>query len=94
MAGINVKNIALILGVSVFDIGTGLYDRLVNGIGVLNSLAALTGAIPFKADTIHPFSGAWATAGIIGVVLVVFVVAYLVFMLVGLGGVGSMGGRR
>jgi hypothetical protein len=35
---INFKNIALILGVSVLDIGCGVYDRTVNNAGVLKSI--------------------------------------------------------
>lgn len=44
---INFKNIALILGVSVLDIGCGVYDRIVNNTGVIKSIeefAATTSA--------------------------------------------------
>lgn len=40
---INIKNIALILGVSIFDICCGMYDRIFNNNGV----------IKFVSDTIY-----------------------------------------
>jgi hypothetical protein len=35
MARINIKNIALVLGVTVFNMGVGLYDRIINSVGIL-----------------------------------------------------------
>jgi hypothetical protein len=42
MAKINTRNIALIVIITVLDIGVGLYDRLVNGIGVINAASGFT----------------------------------------------------
>jgi hypothetical protein len=36
---INVKNIALILGVSIIDIGCGMYDRIFNNSGVIKLIS-------------------------------------------------------
>lgn len=44
MAKINVTNVILIIGVTVFNMAVGLYDRLVNGVGVIDSLLKLAAA--------------------------------------------------
>jgi len=36
---INIKNISLILGVSVIDIGCGMYDRIFNNSGVIKLIS-------------------------------------------------------
>jgi|WetSurMetagenome_2_1015567.scaffolds.fasta_scaffold1800048_1 hypothetical protein len=39
MRKINFKNIALVIGVSIFDIAIGIYDRIVNNTGFLKGLS-------------------------------------------------------
>jgi hypothetical protein len=39
MRKINFKNIALVIGVSIFDIAIGAYDRIVNNTGFLKGLS-------------------------------------------------------
>lgn len=57
---INVKNIALILGVSVFDIACGMYDRIVNNSGVIKWV---TDAITSGAQNVAT-SAAWNTTNV------------------------------
>jgi len=38
MAKINTRNVALVIAITVLDIGAGLYDRLYNGIGVIDGI--------------------------------------------------------
>ena len=41
MAKINVRNIALILGVTIFNISAGFYDRFINGAGIIKLIAGI-----------------------------------------------------
>lgn len=41
MAKINVRNIVLILGVTIFNISAGFYDRLFNGAGIIKLIASM-----------------------------------------------------
>lgn len=41
MAKINIRNIILVLGVTVFDVVVGFCDRIINGIGIIKSLAMM-----------------------------------------------------
>lgn len=41
MAKINTKNIALILGMTIFDIAIGFYDRFFDNVGVINWLVTM-----------------------------------------------------
>jgi hypothetical protein len=57
---INVKNIALILGVSIFDIFCGMYDRIVNDSGVVKWI---TDVVTSGAQNVAT-SAAWNTTNV------------------------------
>ncbi len=60
---INVKNIALILGVSSLDISCGIYDRIVNNSGVIKYVSEWVAG--FYNAAINPaMSSPWETSNV------------------------------
>jgi hypothetical protein len=45
MRKINVKNIALIIGITAFDLGVGFYDRFVNSTGIIKGILETINAV-------------------------------------------------
>ena len=56
---INWNNIALIIGVSLFDIAAGAYDRIVNNSGMLKSVSDWYVSISSQTPVVPAVSSAW-----------------------------------
>ena len=61
MRKINFRNIALVIGVSVFDIALGAYDRIVNNTGFLKGASDWYGGLTSQAVAL-PASTVWNTS--------------------------------
>jgi hypothetical protein len=97
MRKINFKNIALVIGVSVFDIALGAYDRIVNNTGFLKGAsdwyASVTSqAVALPASTVWNTStvslatttqSSFALGSIVAIVMVAVAVLGVLFMMVG-----------
>ena len=97
MRKINFKNIALVIGVSIFDIAIGAYDRIVNNTGFLKGTSDWYASVTSQAVAL-PASTVWNTStvslatstqssfGLLSMVLIVMVavgVMGVLFLMVG-----------
>lgn len=77
---INLKNIALILGVSVIDIGCGMYDRIFNNNGVIkfvsdaiysNITNAVITSTPWNSSTVNLATSTVSGFNLYGLLIIV-----------------------
>jgi hypothetical protein len=92
MRKINFKNIALVIGVSIFDIAIGAYDRIVNNTGFVKgvsdwyasmSTATLPTATVWNASYSTQLTTSASGFGLLGVVLLVIIAVGILSLLVG-----------
>jgi hypothetical protein len=84
MSKINVRNVVLVIGVSIFDILAGFYDRFVNGIGIIRWVGGQVSFLSSITQQPTEFSMNQAISAINPISLIVFVVlGILVILLLG-----------